>query len=248
MIADCITFYNGLDVLEIRLNTLEDYVDRFVIVESPFDMTGKPKRLYLNENKDRFKQFNIIYLVVGDHEKHMKGIWEPYYYQIDYAVNGLLNLSGDDIVMISDFDEIPNLESYSGAEGSFRQELYYYYLNVITSLTNWRGTVAVKMKNMVSLSRLRRRRTRVPIIGNGWHFSYISTEQEIIEKIEAFCHYELNTKIIKNQIGNNLKELKDPFGRNIVLRVQQPSGPQWLLDNRDKYKNLFYEEKRNGCR
>ena len=90
---DCFTFFNGLDILEIRLNCLAPFVERFVLVESPFNMVGKRKPLYFDENKERFKDFNITHLIVSDHEKHMSHMWEPYYYQLDFLLNGLTNVS-----------------------------------------------------------------------------------------------------------------------------------------------------------
>lgn len=238
-VVDCFTFYNGLDVLEVRLNSLAPYVDRFVLCESPYDMMGKKKPLYFEENRDRFKDFNIVHLVVQDHEEHMGG-WTPYYYQIDYMMTALDDLAPDDIVMISDFDEIPDLSRYDGREGIFKQELYYYYFNVFTGDRRWRGTYAIKKKNLTSLSELRRTRKRAAAVGSGWHFSYISTVQDIIEKIEAFCHQELNRPEIKACIEFNKANLIDPFNRGrYQLRVKMPDGPKWLLENRERYEQLW---------
>lgn len=241
MIVDCFTFYRGLDILEIRLSSLAPYVDRFILVESPFNMVGKRKPLYFDESKERFKDFNITHLVVEDHEKHMGG-WRPYYYQIDYMMREL-DVDPECIVFISDFDEIPDLTNYSGLEGKFKHKLYYYYLNVFTGHNRWTGTVATKRKNFSSLSVTRKLRKKQPEIGTGWHFSYVSSPEETIEKIEAFCHQELNTSEIKSRVAENKKNLLDPFGRDLKkFTVEMPSGPSWLLENKEKYKHLFYGE------
>jgi beta-1,4-mannosyl-glycoprotein beta-1,4-N-acetylglucosaminyltransferase len=67
-IYDAFLFFNELDLLEIRLNLLNDQVDYFVISESDLTFSGKPKPLYYSENKDRFKQFEkkIIHQVITD--------------------------------------------------------------------------------------------------------------------------------------------------------------------------------------
>ena len=240
---DCITFFEGLDVLEVRLNTLAPYVERFIICESPYTMVGTKKRLIFDENKDRFKNFNITHLIVHDHEKHMDNDWAPFFYQIDYMIRGLTDVDGETIIMLSDFDEIPDLTNYvEGTEGKFHQRLYYYYFNVYTGKPNWRGTVAIKKKNIRNLGYVRLRRSKFLGIGSGWHFSYISTEEEIIRKIEAFCHHEFNTDEIKKGIFEKRKNLIDPFGRSgTKFTVEMPTGPAWLLDNKDKYEHLFYK-------
>lgn len=244
-IIDCITFYDGLDVLEIRLNTLAPYVDRFVICESPFDMVGKSKPLLFDENRERFKQFNIKHLVVEDHEKHMSHEWEPYFYQLDYMMRGFDDVGIDSVILLSDFDEIPNMDEYNyGDQGAFRQQLYYYYLNVFSGTENWHGTIAINKRNLFSLSLYRKRRGGTRVIATGWHFSYISPVEDIVKKIEAFCHRELDTTEIKQKVAENKKNLKDPFGRSDrQFTVQMPSGPKWLLDNKDRYEHLFYKER-----
>jgi beta-1,4-mannosyl-glycoprotein beta-1,4-N-acetylglucosaminyltransferase len=241
MIIDCITFYDGIEVLEIRLNALAPYIGKFVICESPYDMVGKSKPLIFNENKDRFKDFNITHLIVPDHPDHMFPKWEPYYYQIDYIMEGLKDAQPDDMIFLSDFDEIPNMTNYQMKEGYFRQVLYYYYLNAYTGEYKWYGTTATFMKNIINLRSIRQHNKRTPIVGEGWHFSYVCSEEDIIKKIESFCHRELDNDVIKSRVYNCKKELRDPFGRyKGPFNIQDPSGPSWLLENREKYKHLFY--------
>lgn len=241
-IIDCITFFNGLDVLEIRLNALVPFVDRFIIVESPYNMVGNRKPLYFDENKERFSDFNVTHLVVDDHEKHMGG-WTPYYYQLDYMMRELKDVDGDDIILLSDFDEIPNLENYEGLEGAFKQKLYYYYLNVYSGARNWKGTVATRRKNVKSLSEIRIKRNRVHGLPGhgGWHFSYACSVEDIITKIESFCHQELNRDDVKAKIAENRRNLVDPFNRSEAkFKVEMPDGPPYLLSNIEKYKHLIY--------
>jgi hypothetical protein len=243
-IVDCFTFFDGLDVLEIRLNTLAPYVDRFVLCESPYTHSTKgiQKRLIFDENKERFKQFNITHLVIPDHLEHMYSYYEPYYYQVRYMINGLTNMSKDDIVLISDFDEIPDLTNYNGEEGVFLQKTYYFYLNCFTRRNKWTGTVARKRGHIRSMSRHRRNRGMEPTIGRGWHFSYIYPPEGVINKIEAFCHQDQNTDDIKSRVEECVSTLTDPFGdykKPFIIR--NPTGPQWLLDNRSKYEHLFYK-------
>ena len=159
-------------------------------------------------------------------------------------MNGISDVDPETIILYSDVDEIPNLKIYDGEEGVFNQKLYYYALNVFTGKT-WKNTAAIKRKNLVSMNRLRSRRFRMRGIRNGgWHFSYVMPTEQIIKKIESFAHQELNTEEIKKGIAEKRSKLVDPYGRpSKQFVIEMPSGPEWLLKNKEKYNHLFYEEK-----
>ena len=112
MIALC--FFNELDILEIRLNILDPVVDRFVLVESDVTNTGKPKELIFIKNKNRFTQFNdkIIHLVYSPLADGSDISSYPKWYlentQRDAIMVGLANCRHDDVILISDVDEIPD--------------------------------------------------------------------------------------------------------------------------------------------
>lgn len=67
-VTDSFIFFNELDILEIRLNTLNDKVDTFILVESTVSHSGKEKPLFYEENKKRFEKFNhkIVHCIVED--------------------------------------------------------------------------------------------------------------------------------------------------------------------------------------
>lgn len=108
MIYDCFIFYNELDLLEIRLNELNDVVDKFVLVEAAFTFQGTPKPLYYNDNKDRFAAFNhkVIHIILHDIPPHNTA-WELEAYQRNAIEQGIKNIKQDDWIIISDADEIP---------------------------------------------------------------------------------------------------------------------------------------------
>ncbi|MGN1154356.1 MAG: glycosyl transferase GT17 family protein, partial [Candidatus Gastranaerophilaceae bacterium] len=134
MIYDCFTFFNELDLLEIRLNVLNDYVDKFVLVESTKTFTGMDKPLYYKENKERFSHFNdkIIHIVLD--ETPNEYAWHNECIQRNSISKGLTNCNDDDIILISDLDEIPTPEfihKYKDIEGIklFEINQYCYFLN-----------------------------------------------------------------------------------------------------------------------
>lgn len=135
MVYDCFTFFNELDLLEIRLNVLKDVVDRFVIVEAGETHTGKSKPFYFEENRARYADFSdhIVYLKI---ERFPEGhdAWWNENYQRNFLIEGLKDARDDDDVLISDLDEIPNPEivaQWKGTDGvkTFHQCYYAFYLN-----------------------------------------------------------------------------------------------------------------------
>ncbi len=117
MIYDCFSFFNELDLLEIRLTTLDKVVDKFILAESPLTHTGNPKPLYYAENKERFAKFNdrVIHVVVDDFPSMpdemqvREKAWTRENWQRNAIVRGLpKGIKDEDILLISDLDEIPD--------------------------------------------------------------------------------------------------------------------------------------------
>ena len=124
-IFDCFMYFDEDVVLDLRLNTLNKFVDNFVIVESIFTHKGEKRNLNFNIKKfEKFKD-KIIYLI---YDKQPKEILNKEIQKNDhggYIINALLRENGqrnfiseglkfandDDLILISDVDEIPNLEN-----------------------------------------------------------------------------------------------------------------------------------------
>jgi beta-1,4-mannosyl-glycoprotein beta-1,4-N-acetylglucosaminyltransferase len=138
-VYDCFMFYNELDVLEIRLNILNDYVDFFVITESNRTFTGVPKAYHLANNYERYKAFHhkIIYIQLNDDSRAKELADNPWILENDQRVQlmqGLTKAAPTDTIILSDLDEIPNPEvitSFSETDnyGICMQQHHNYYLN-----------------------------------------------------------------------------------------------------------------------
>lgn len=161
MIYDIFTFNDELDMLEIRLNILNEYVDYFVIVEATETFSGVPKALYYDINKERFSKFKdkIIYYAVTDTPKdfndkdcdqHVLNLasnsdnvtrehlcWLKEFYQKELIKNALTSLHDEDICYISDVDEIWNYKLNFVIKDDIYKPMinncYINYLNVKTS-------------------------------------------------------------------------------------------------------------------
>jgi Glycosyltransferase family 17 len=169
MIYDCFSFFNELDVLELRLNILSPVVDKFVIVESSFTHSNKPKELFFAKNIERFGAYadRIIHIVVENFPENPKNnAWVFEHFQRNAIMRALVEAKPDDIVLISDVDEIPRPESIREMVPDdnvylFRQRMYYYYINCIDtskqkSNASWIGTIGLRRDLLKEPQKLRR--------------------------------------------------------------------------------------------
>jgi len=234
MIFDCFIFNNELDLLELRLDFLYDHVDFFVLVESGRTLSGIKKPLTFQENKDRFSKYlnKIIYLECPEKPELVN--WEYEYFQRNYIMEGLKNAADDDLVFISDVDEIvniPQILNYKNLRLPALIELpmYYYFFNLKAEITYKLNIVSTYgfLKNHHIGERNKSYHTFIPNYVNigdvpktGWHFSYLFgfDYQKYQDKISAFSHQEHNTEEKKNpkNIYRNIILGRDLFGRSYL--------------------------------
>ena len=181
-IFDCTTFFNENLMLEIRFNVLDNFIDKFVIIESKYSHSGEKKKLNFDYN--RFKEFKnkIIYIVVdtepdnliyetkknqkSENEKEIRNnAIKRIAYQRNKLFTGLQEASSDDYIFYSDNDEIPNfsnlnLENNRNKIIMFKQKLFYYKFNLYCDRVDWYGTKGCKKKDLKSFSWLRDLKTR----------------------------------------------------------------------------------------
>lgn len=138
MVYDCFQFFNELDILKLRMQVLNDVVDKFVISEAVETFSGLPKPLYYEENKDMFREFGdkIIHVVIRDipkGETHQRDEFLK-----NTVARGLTDCTDEDVIIFSDLDEIPNPEKIRDILKHFQkdkvyhfaQRLFYCYLNM----------------------------------------------------------------------------------------------------------------------
>lgn len=202
-VYDCIMFYNEFDMLTLRLHELDKVVDHFVILESRKTFSNLNKKLYFQENKDKFAQFSskIIHLVLDEFPESVNNPWAREFYQRDYSTNYIKNNSNpDDIVIFCDADEIPqplSIEHYKiyGSEPqNFEMDFYYYNFNWLKKEKLYVSTICLcKHLHQSSPQQLRNRRNSLPRLPYcGWHLSYFLNLDDIKNKIRSFAHQEFN--------------------------------------------------------
>jgi beta-1,4-mannosyl-glycoprotein beta-1,4-N-acetylglucosaminyltransferase len=225
-VIDCFTFYNELDMLKFRLKELNDCVDYFVLVECIKTHQYNDKELYFENNKDKFAEYlhKIIHVIVKDNIPTTGITWDIEKYQRNCIHNGIkqLNLNSDDIIIISDLDEIPdsNIINYlkkTNFNGIYALEQDFYYYNLNTKLNNtWSASRILNYGNYNNEPEYIRA-TFYPLIKNGgWHFSYFGDVKFIKNKISNFAHSEFNNNYILNdeRLLNQIKNNKDLYERS----------------------------------
>jgi len=129
-VIDVFPFFNELDILEIRLNILDPYVDCFILSEATKTFSGLDKPLYYQENKDRFEKFNhkIIHNIVEDTTPPELHPYQRDVFQKDNIKKVILeNISEDDVIIWSDIDEVPNPEAVADLETYFEQDAIFHF-------------------------------------------------------------------------------------------------------------------------
>ncbi|SMH41177.1 Glycosyltransferase family 17 [Azospirillum lipoferum] len=202
-VYDCFPFFNELDLLELRLTELDAVVDRFVLVEADFTYTGHSKPLYFADNRERFAAWadKIVHVVVRDDPGGFT--WRRESHQRDAIMRGLEGSRPEDMVLVTDVDEIPRpevLEILCDGHQDFDQlftlefDLYYYRLDLKAS-ENWRAAVATPRHLLAGIganaARALARQGGGHIIPQaGWHFTWMGGAARFMEKMRAYSHQE----------------------------------------------------------
>ena len=262
-IFDCFMYFDEDVLLDLRLNYLNSYVDKFVIVESNYAHSGKKRNLNFDINN--FKKFKnkITYLVFDqepsgianfNNKDHIDITNSKYFLnaakrensQRNYILKGLKDAEPNDMILISDLDEIPNLEQNNLNEINnrlifFKQKLFYYKFNLMLESFEWFGTKACRKKLLLSPQWLRNikdknypfwrldtifSRTKYQDIyfveNGGWHFSYLKTAKNIEKKLTSYLHH-----------------------REYDLKPIGEDGIQKMINNKKPVYNLKVDSKKN---
>jgi beta-1,4-mannosyl-glycoprotein beta-1,4-N-acetylglucosaminyltransferase len=265
-VFDCFTFFNECELLEIRLRYLWDVVDFFVLVEADRTHSGKLKKLFYQEKKDYFSWAcdKLVHITSSldplkpdcsaSHDNNPDhDAWLLENAQRNTITQGIKQAHDDDLILISDADEIPSheairhsLELPLSIPVAYSQLNHYYYLNCRDVGINriWKGTVAVRKKYIITPQNIRDCRNSILSIKNGgWHFSFLGGQESIRTKLESFAHTEYDREEIKNvqHIMQTLEENRDIFNRpgfEYVIVPFDESYPAYLRENIDRYKHL----------
>jgi hypothetical protein len=252
-VYDCFLFFNEFELLKIRLDEMSPYVDKFVLVEAEETFRGDPKPLYFAENSHLFEEYKdkIIHIVVSGHYED-DARFHRERHQRNQILKGLAECKKSDIIMISDVDEIVRgtdipkivelLTSKKASAVLCYQKMYMFYLNRYTS--PWPGTAATTFKKLKSTygsmpDMVRRRRSKVhaaQIENCGWHFSYMGGVEQMMKKISAFSHFEIDTP-------EHRKSFIEQFQAEHPLEQIDATFPAYILEHYDDLMAKGYLDK-----
>jgi beta-1,4-mannosyl-glycoprotein beta-1,4-N-acetylglucosaminyltransferase len=249
-VYDCFMFYNELDLLETRLKELDSVVDVFVIAESIQTHQGGKKELFFEKNKKRFEKYlsKIRHVVIGE----LKGNtpFEKENYHRNSLMQGLIGCSENDVVILSDIDEIPRaraIRDYCPSQGLryLDMDLFYYKLNYkIEQRWDLACIFPFSMLNGRVLQSFRNKEVEHNgVIKNaGWHFSYAGNVDFIKNKIQSFYHAEFNNPQYTSDenIQKAIAEKRDLYGRDVKMTSVDidETFPECVRNNIDAYRMM----------
>ena len=247
-IVDCFMYFDEDMMLDLRLNVLDKYVSNFIVCEATFNHKGIKKELNFDINNFAKFKDKISYLILDKQPETIRKIYEKDNQEnksskiLDNAINRdvaqrnhlyekIKNFDDEDLILINDIDEIPNLElfSYKNKITIFKQKMFYYKFNLVYPNFVWMGSKICKKKHMLSPQWLRNIKSKqypwwrvdtflsknkymnINFIENGgWHFSNIKKPEDIDFKMKNFAHhleYE-ESGIGIDELKNNIKNKK----------------------------------------
>jgi beta-1,4-mannosyl-glycoprotein beta-1,4-N-acetylglucosaminyltransferase len=258
MIYDCFIFSNELEILKLRLAFLDNVVDYFVIVESKRTLSGKKKLLYYKEYEQYFEKYHhkIIYLEAPDMPHLVE--WDYEYFQRNYIKQGLINCHENDLILISDVDEIVNLKSILSFKSLQLPALielpYYNYFFNLKSYKSFTVNLLCKYSFIKNLNIGERNQTYQKYVTNvikskqlktGWHFSNLFGFDipKYQEKIKSFSHQEFNNShfLKKERILKCIQSGIDLFERtNIFFSFKHPANELAELNSHIEIMNMTH--------
>ena len=224
-IYDCTTFYSEHMMMDVRFSILDKYVEKFIVTESTYSHSGKRKKLNFDINNYPKHKDKIIYLVIDKEpndlieiekdnvSKRLNSI-KRIELSYNYMKGAINEVAEDDLIILSDNDEIPNLESKSFLKSKrkvilFNQLFFYYKFNLFYDLLPWYGSKEKKKKSLKSFSWLNNIKTKkypfwridtyfsenkmvdIEIIKDGgWHFTNLKSAEDLLEKFKNFGHHD----------------------------------------------------------
>lgn len=243
-------------ILNLRFNILDKYVDKFIIVEATRDHAGNQKKLNFDIKKFSKFEKKITYIIVEDIPKTVKYYkkgWSPNFFRENFhrnAISRALTECGEnDLILISDADEIPNLDILENINfkrfAIFNQKNFLYKINLLNS-NNWLGSSICYKKYLKSPQWLRNKRflrrgflrkiffkTKILEKG-GWHFSFLKTPEDISKKMKAYSHGEYlkltDVKFIKESI--DMKRFFITPDKELIKVPIDKSFPEYIRDNK----------------
>ena len=244
-IFDCTTYFDEDLLMDVRFNILGEKVEKFIVVESCYSHSGKKKKLNFNINNYKKFKDKIIYIVIENEpdeinrDKNLKSIdkransLKRIDQSYEFMMKGIDSASNNDLIILSDNDEIPNLNSDQFLKSKsdiliFKQLFFYYKFDLLYDAMPWHGSKACKKNKLLSMPWLRNLKNKkyplwrldtffsntkysnLEIINDGgWHFTNLKSAEDLFNKMKNGGHHNefednnINIEFIKEKINNH---------------------------------------------
>ena len=273
-IYDCFMYFDEDVILDLRLNILNPFIDYFVIVESTFNHKGEKRKLEFDIKKYKKFEKKIIYLIFDEEPSGIEKVFDTDNEgevsrklilnaasrengQRNFISKGLERANEKDLILISDVDEIPNLEKINWNTLKdqivlFKQDMFYYKLNLRLPDLIWSGSKACRKKYLKSPQWLRnvkdkkysffrldtlfseKKYINIKFINNGgWHFSNIKTAAEIEYKLKSYLHhreFDLNP-ISESEIEDIIKNKQAIYDLKVDKKINKIGSGNKLIEH-----------------
>ena len=273
-IYDCFMYFDEDVILDLRLNILNPFIDYFVIVESTFNHKGEKRKLKFDINKYKKFENKIIYLIFDKEPSGIEKVFDTDNEgevsrklilnaasrengQRNFISKGLERANEKDLILISDVDEIPNLEkinwnTFKDQIVLFKQDMFYYKLNLRLPDMIWSGSKACRKKYLKSPQWLRnvkdkkysffrldtlfseKKYINIKFINNGgWHFSNIKTAAEIEYKLKSYLHhreFDLNP-MSESEIEDIIKNKQAIYDLKVDKKINKIGSGNKLVEH-----------------
>jgi hypothetical protein len=269
-IYDCFPFYNELDLLELRLTELYEKVDHFVLVEADTTYTSRPKPFYFEENKQRYSQFldKIIHIKVTDMPRNPDA-WVNDVFQRNQIARGIVDADPDDLILISDCDEIIRPEALDYMKTSnqslfaLRMTLHNFKFNYMKlnpdRYSPWSMAGKRSFFDEIGADAFRQLRFQFfdkpyqfkndgceVIEHAGWHFGYMGDKEWLLDKAQSFAHTEVNTPEFLKQIDPDASiasrtEWNQSSDARYEIVELDSYFPKTVVNNREKYQKYILD-------
>lgn len=253
MVFDCFTYFDERDIIRVRFEELNDVVDYFVVVEARQTFTGLPKPLYFDDLPHWIDRWSDrIIRVVTEFPWSTMTPWEREAFQRNQIMQALQSVPSNDLILISDADEIPRHDCIQDVKNPVQLDVtqYFWKFNwqVPTHCNQGARPVLARRSSVEQPHTLRI--SQLPRIPNaGWHFSFFGDDASTRSKINSFSHTEMNTKEYKSSqhIQKCIREGIDPFERFPLKYTEiDDTFPEWVQQHTSELAHLILTRSQNA--
>lgn len=243
---DTFCFFNELELLKLRCEELKPLNPIHVLVEATMTHTGYEKELVFEKNKHLFSEYNIRHIIV-DNLPNNGNAWDAENAQRDAIMKGLDDLGNNDVVVISDLDEIPRWQAVQFYESrmntaSIQMDQYSCYLNLLQGTQSW-GIAKITTGELLKKStpnKIRNGGSTFSIYFGGWHFAWLGGIERMMEKLDAYAHIETNTAKFRDSIKYKYESGQSLWGQDFWAFVNiDKSFPSYLQAHQKEFVHLI---------